>query len=99
MLRPTPSVLVPPGARERVIADGRGYVSIARLVASEALGRWVTRGEAVVPIDGDPWNWDPSNLAVRSLAASLPRRGPKFRRSAKSGSGSPPKVGSRARSR
>lgn len=72
-----PSILVEPEARERAIADRRGYVSIHRLVASEALGRWLTRAEAVTPIDGDPWNWDPRNLRVRPLAASLPpaRRG------------------------
>lgn len=72
-----PTVYVEPNRPERAIADRRGYVSIHRLVASRTLGRWVTRGEAVTPIDGDPWNWNPRNLRVRPLAASLPpaRRG------------------------
>jgi hypothetical protein len=56
----------------RAIADARGYVSIHRLVASEARGRWVTRGEGVRPIDGDPWNWAPSNLQVVRQGAGLP---------------------------
>lgn len=80
-----PAVLAAPSARERAIADGRGYVSIHRLVASEALGRWVTRGEVVQVIDGNLWNWAPSNLRIRPLAASLPH-GPKVSRSAKPGS-------------
>jgi hypothetical protein len=91
----TPAFLAAPGARERAIADRRGYVSIHRLVASEALGRWVTRTEVVRAIDGDLWNWDPRNLAVRPLAASLPlaRRGqPKVSPRAKPGSKSRPKV-------
>lgn len=67
-----PTVYVEAGEPPRAIADRRGYVSIHRLVASEARGRWVTRGEAVTPIDGDPWNWTPSNLQIRPLAASLP---------------------------
>jgi hypothetical protein len=72
-----PSIRVELVDRGMPIADRRGYVSIHRLVASESLGRWITRGEAVTPIDGDPWNWTPSNLRVRPLAASLPpaRRG------------------------
>lgn len=80
----TPAFLAAPGAHERAIADARGYVSIHRLIASETLGRWVTRAEVVRPIDGNLWNWDPANLRVRPLAASLPR--PKFSRSAKPGS-------------
>lgn len=71
----TPSILVEPRARERAIADRRGYVSIRRLVASEHLGRWVTRAEGVAPIDGDPWNWDPRNLRIEPLAARLPQGG------------------------
>ena len=55
------------------LAMSTGHVPVLRLAASEALGRWVTRGEAVTPIDGDPWNWDPRNLRVRPLAASLPK--------------------------
>jgi len=72
-----PTVYVEPGEPARAIADRRGYASIHRLVASRAFGRWVTRGEAVTPIDGDPWNWAPTNLQIRPLAASLPpaRRG------------------------
>jgi hypothetical protein len=65
----TPAIHV----KEHPLADARGYVSIHRLVASEVLGRWVTRGEAVKPIDGDPWNWAASNLRVQPLAASLPK--------------------------
>jgi hypothetical protein len=103
----SPTFLAAPTAPERAIADRRGYVSIHRFVASEQLGRWVTRGEAVVVIDGDPWNWHPSNLRVRPLAASLPkaRRGQKparlsppakFRSKAKPGAGSsPPATSSR----
>jgi hypothetical protein len=56
-----------------VLAMSTGHVPVLRLAASEALGRWVTRGEAVVPIDGDPWNWAASNLRVQPLAASLPK--------------------------
>lgn len=67
-----PTVYVEPQRPERAIADRRGYVSIHRLVASRTLGRWVTRGEAVTPIDGDPWNWRAANLRVRPLGASLP---------------------------
>lgn len=59
------------------LATASGHVPVLRLAASEALGRWVTRGEAVLPIDGDPWNWEPRNLQVKPLAQSLPpaRRG------------------------
>jgi len=80
----TPAIHVDPRAPEAAIADARGYVSIHRLVASEARGRWVTRGEAVRPIDGDPWNWAPVNLQVQALADSLPKAGraPRRRRSA-----------------
>ena len=56
-----------------VLADRKGYVSIHRLVASLQLGRPLTRGEAVILIDGDPWNWAPVNLQIRALAASLPK--------------------------
>jgi hypothetical protein len=55
------------------LATASGHVPVLRLAASEALGRWVTRGEAVTPIDGNSWNWDPRNLRVRPLAASLPK--------------------------
>jgi hypothetical protein len=55
------------------LATTSGHVPVLRLAASEALGRWVTRGEAVTPIDGDPWNWAAGNLRVRPLAASLPK--------------------------
>jgi len=77
VLNGSPSILVERTDPAYAIANRRGYVSIHRLVASEALGRWVTRGEAVTPIDGDPWNWRPANLRVRPLGASLPpaRRG------------------------
>lgn len=63
------------------LAISHGYVPVLRLAASDAgLGldkhrqptRWVTRGQAVLPIDGDPWNWAVSNLQVQPLAASLP---------------------------
>lgn len=81
----TPAFLAAHSARERVIADRRGYVSIHRLIASEALGRWVTRTEVVRAIDGNLWNWDPRNLQVRPLAASLPRA-PKLSRSTNSSS-------------
>jgi hypothetical protein len=67
-----PTVYVEPEDVARAIADRRGYVSIHRLVASRGLGRWVTRSEAVVAIDGDPWNWALSNLRIRPLGASLP---------------------------
>jgi hypothetical protein len=70
------------------LATSSGHVPVLRLAASEAgLGRhadgsfspWITRGQAVTPIDGDPWNWDRKNLRVRPLAASLPlaRRSPR----------------------
>jgi len=83
-----PTVYVEAGTAARAIADRRGYASIHRLIASEAIGRWVTRAEAVVPIDGNPWNWAPANLRVRPLGASLPparrtrRKPPKVHRSA-----------------
>jgi hypothetical protein len=83
----TPAFLAAPGAREHAIADRRGYVSIHRLVRSETLGCWLTRSEAVEIIDGNPWNWHPSNLRDRPLAASLPH-GPKFSRPPNRGSGS-----------
>jgi hypothetical protein len=59
-----------------------GYVPVLRLAASDAgLGRdregrptrWLTRGQTVQPIDGDPWNWRRSNLRVGGLADGLPR--------------------------
>jgi hypothetical protein len=84
----TAAIHVESATAEHAIADARGYVSIHRLVASEALGRWVTRAEVVSAIDGDPWNWDPRNLRVRPLAASFPRRPPKVSRSTKPGSAS-----------
>jgi hypothetical protein len=72
VLNGAPSILVERTDPAYAIANRRGYVSIHRLVASRGLGRWVTRSEAVVPIDGDPWNWALSNLRVRPLGASLP---------------------------
>lgn len=71
-----PSVLVTAIEPTHVLADARGYVSIHRLIASETLGRWVTRGEAVRVIDGDPWNWAPGNLRVVALNAHLAKRKP-----------------------
>ena len=73
-----PAIHVDVGARERAIADSRGYVSIHRLIKSEDLGRWMTAREWVVPIDGDPWNWALSNLQFKHAGAHLPKavRGP-----------------------
>lgn len=68
----TPAILTRPYEASRVLADRRGYVAIHRLIASETLGRWVTRHEAVRHRDGNCWNWHPSNLLVEPLAASLP---------------------------
>jgi hypothetical protein len=65
----TPAVRAP----KHVLADTRGYVSIHRLIASEARGRWLSRHEGVQLVDGDPWNWSPSNLRVVALSAHLPR--------------------------
>lgn len=65
-----PSIRVAPGAPERALANTHGYVAIHRLVASRH--QPVTRADAVELIDGNPWNWQPSNLRVRKLAAVLP---------------------------
>lgn len=69
-----PSILVAATEPAHALADARGYVSIHRLIASETLGRWVTRGEAVRVVDGDPWNWTPNNLRVVALNAHLAKR-------------------------
>jgi len=69
-----PAILAERNAPERAIADSAGYVSIHRLIASEARGKhWIKRNEAVRPIDGDPWNWDPKNLLIVQLADFLPK--------------------------
>lgn len=71
-----PSILVTPHEPAYALADARGYVSIHRLIASETQGRWLTRGEAVRVVDGDPWNWQPSNLRVVALVAHLSKQKP-----------------------
>lgn len=69
----SPAVRLLPAASAYVLADGRGYVSIHRLIASETAGRWLTRREVVRVLDGDVWNWAPANLRVANCAAHLPR--------------------------
>lgn len=58
------------------LATSRGYVPVLRLVASQmGLGRdrdgrrtpFLTRGQGVRPVDGDAWNWRPSNVMVFRL--------------------------------
>ena len=48
-----------------------GLVALHRLIASEMLGRALTRQERVRWRDGNVWNWDPSNLEVVGASAAL----------------------------
>jgi hypothetical protein len=68
--------------RPHPLVTGRGYVPVLRLVASQMkLGRdsdgrstpFLTRGQAVQPLDGNPWNWDRRNIAVFRLGDQLPK--------------------------
>ena len=48
-----------------------GKIAIHRLIASEMLGRVLTRRDHVRFRDGDVWNWSPANLEVVGASAPL----------------------------
>ena len=65
--------------KKHPLAVSGGYVPVLRLAADDARlfkntdgsPRPINRGDVVIPRDGDPWNWHPSNLHVKRLGDSL----------------------------
>ena len=58
------------------LAGYRGYVPVLKLVAFEhrlAGAEDLKHRLVVLPIDGDSWNWDITNLRVISRSAYLPK--------------------------